>query len=505
MTVPTGGWTLSINDSGAGAAVTATLAAGTYYWSTADTIGGGTASLLSAISTSLNLAATTDTITVTLSAGESGTGKLTITSSGSTTIAWVSTDWRDLMGFASDLAAGTTWTSPSQVRNLWLPDCFYNAPNAVDDAFRGWRESDLRENENAAGYGWAHMGQEKVVNAISWHAVSRSRIWQANESTTNASWERFCRDGIWGVAGWGTPGGPLRFHPDADSNALYATYRPFQLQNIQPSPAMDGWAAGPWVVSLPRLVQVPGTESIGLGWGLAASAAEFASIFPGIPVPTSIWPMQDAALPLVDTVAALNLNTGNASGAELMQQSNETLAGRYSMAFDGIASHVRGTATTVLDLTTGNFAVFWRFKVNATETPAGGHFFVRKKSSSAGTNGWAVKFNGSNGYLEAILDSSSSTEVSALISVNHDDGAWHYAMAVVNRTAATLELYSDLGSASVSIAAHAGASLTNATYFGLGDTNGNFNAAVIADYSYMAAWNGGTMPTAANFATLRNA
>lgn len=265
VTVPTGGWTLSINDSGAGGAVTATLPAGKYYWNSADGDGGGSSSLLTAISDALNLAATTDTITVTLSADESGTGRVTITSSGATVITWVSTDWRDVMGFTVNLTSNTTWTGPSQARSIWLPSCAYNAPNGIDATFRGWREADYRSVENAAGYAWAHMGQEKVVTWLRWASIARSKVWQANETLANESWERFARDAIWGEAGWGTPGGPLRFYPSAASSTVFGTYMAMDYTQLNPQPYFDGFAGGPWRIELERLVAVPGALDEGVG------------------------------------------------------------------------------------------------------------------------------------------------------------------------------------------------------------------------------------------------
>lgn len=259
VTVPTGGWTGTIDDSGGASAATWTVAAGTYYLSS----GADSYSLIDAFAAALNSAAPTDTIAVTLSAGESGTGKVTITSTGSTAIAFTSTDLRDLLGFETNLSAGTSWTGTMQARSLWLPNCPYKAPNGVG-VWRGWREADARSVENAAGYVFNHMGQEKEVNELSWNSVSRSLIWAANEATVNASWERFARDCIWGVAAWGTPGGPLRFYPDAADSGIYATYKVPGYTSIRPEPLIQDYVAGTWRVVLPRLVVDPGSVDDGL-------------------------------------------------------------------------------------------------------------------------------------------------------------------------------------------------------------------------------------------------
>jgi hypothetical protein len=257
ITVPTGGWTLTVNDSGAGGGVTATMPAGTYFWSSPDFVGGGTQSFVAAFVDALNLAAPTDTLAATLDAGELGTGTFTLTSSGTTTVTWLSTDLRDLLGFAANLSAGTSWTGPSQVRSLWLPSCPYNAPNQIDATFRGWREADYRGQENAAGYVWAHMGQQKIVAWLRWASVERAKVWEANETTANASFERFAQDAIWGVAAWGTAGGPVRFYPDAADSDVWATYMVPDFRRIEPQPYHEGWVGGPWRIELPRLVLIP--------------------------------------------------------------------------------------------------------------------------------------------------------------------------------------------------------------------------------------------------------
>lgn len=241
-TVPTGGWATTV---GAG---TATITAGTYYAQT----------LLTEVGTRFATAGGT-TCTATASLGEAGTGLVTITFGVAKAITWVNTDIRDILGFAANSGAATVHTGTKQMRGVWLPDCAYKAPNAVSATWRGHRESDFRAAENAAGYVFAHMGQEKEVTELSWHAVTRARIWIANETTANASLERFVRDSLWGVAVGGTAGGPMRFYPDAANDAVYATYSCPDMAAFRPEPTFDGWAGGPWRVVFPRLVVVPGT------------------------------------------------------------------------------------------------------------------------------------------------------------------------------------------------------------------------------------------------------
>jgi hypothetical protein len=230
ITVPTGGWTATVGGG------TATIVAGSYYAKT----------LLTAVGTAFASAAST-TCTAVGSHGEAGTGLVTITFGSAKAIVWVSTDLRDILGFATDSASATSHVGTMQMRGVWLPNCAYKAPNGIG-AWRGWRESDFRSAENAAGYVFAHMGQEKEVTELSWHAVERARVWTANETSDNTSWERFHRDCLWGVASWGTAGGPVRFYPDAADSATYVVYKVPDASMIKPQPFYADWAGGPWTV-----------------------------------------------------------------------------------------------------------------------------------------------------------------------------------------------------------------------------------------------------------------
>lgn len=497
ITVPTGGWTGTIDDSGAGAAATFAVPAGTYYLSSPDIAGGGTKSLMAAFRDALNAAATTDTIGVTASVSESGTGKVTITSSGTAAIVWTSTDLRDLLGFTTNLAAGTTWTGSCQARSLWLPDCPYDAPNELDGTWWGEPEADMRGSRNAAGYVWSHKGSSCVVlDGLSWEAVSRHKAILANEITVNESWERFVRDGIWGDAAWGTTGGPVRLYPDAELSAAYGTYAIAELGEVKLGHFSPGYVAGSRKIPMPVLVQVPGTETEGL-WRLPATAAEWVATFPAIATPTNLWPLQESGSTFGDAIGGKDL-TGTATTAQV---TGDPLS-RYAVEFQNATSaRLRPASTADLDLTTNNFTLFFRFKVAAAESPASGHHLARKRSSSAGTDGWALKFAGSGGNLVLAFDSPAAAQTTGTAALSVDDGQWHFAMVVIDRTGGNMYIYTDLETTITSISAHAGGSLTNATFFGFGDTNGNLNASAIIDYSYAAAWVG-TALTAADFATI---
>jgi hypothetical protein len=250
--VPTGGWAGTIDDSDAAGAVVWTLAAGTYYLP----------ELLVALAAALNLAAPADTITVAVSNSETGTGKVTITSSGNGTLEWTDPELRDLLGYTGNLTlvAATANTAANQACSLWLADCPYDADNEIGD-WLGWRRTDAATVMSAAGAVFARVGQSHRRARLFWTAASRHKAVEANESTTNESFEKFLYDGVWGFASWGQPTGPIRFFPDADEG-VYVEYAVVLPREFAPQKFVDGWAGGPWTVGFEELiVQSSGTAA----------------------------------------------------------------------------------------------------------------------------------------------------------------------------------------------------------------------------------------------------
>lgn len=121
FTVPSGGWDLSLTETGGGGASgTVTVAAGDYYLN-------GATSFNDALETALD-AVGNATYTVTQSdADESGTGKTTISATGggvtAFAITWTDTDQRDQLGFTGNVSGALTYTSTNRAKGLWLPTC----------------------------------------------------------------------------------------------------------------------------------------------------------------------------------------------------------------------------------------------------------------------------------------------------------------------------------------------------------------------------------------------
>ncbi len=215
-------------------------------------------SLLSAFATALT-AATGQTWTVTGSLAEGGTGQVTIATTPASTLTWnTGYDLQDILGFSSNLASGTSWTSTYAARSVWLPNCPYVAH--VGGAFEGMTETDATWQESAAGdvFGWS--GQKKTVLSVRWDAITAARCWLVSETTYNQSFERFFLDVIFGEAAWAaSPGGPIRFYRDAAVDNVYTAYKSTGTKDF--NLPVFGEAAGLlYRVELPRLVKLPRAE-----------------------------------------------------------------------------------------------------------------------------------------------------------------------------------------------------------------------------------------------------
>ena len=96
-----------------------------------------------------------------------------------------------------------------------------------------------------------------VANTIEWQNCSRAKVRTAYESTTNESFQTFWIDGILAEKAWATPGGPIRWYPDADTDGTsfnYAVVNPGKT--FRPERVVQNWT-GLYPVLLERLIKVP--------------------------------------------------------------------------------------------------------------------------------------------------------------------------------------------------------------------------------------------------------
>lgn len=258
ITIPTGGWAVDLTDQDAGP-TTVTIPAGTYYHSTADS----TANDLVAEFASQANAAMGQTWTVTIAAGESGTGKVTIGCTGTTcTINFTTGEiaLSELLGFpdtGSALSGSTSYTSPDQAQAIWLPISPPQVLNGGDSGWQGHWETDQQIKETAHGNVFSVMGRDKrIIDDLMWAAQTRAKTWRVDEETVNASFEQFMRDGIHGIKEWGTSTGPIRWYPDADTDGTSVHLSAVGFRNWRPNIVRSHFV-GRWDIAMRRLVQVP--------------------------------------------------------------------------------------------------------------------------------------------------------------------------------------------------------------------------------------------------------
>jgi hypothetical protein len=251
ITVPTGGWSMALTDA-LGGPTTCTIAAGTYYHSS-------DGSLSITLPEQIALAANTvmgETWTCTVAAGESASGKYTLGCSGATcTVTFTDSELRDLLGFTGDLSGSTSYLSPSQAQGLWLASQGYQKKNG---GVGGSWKTDQQSTVTASGHVYSVVGRKYRHTSIIWPMETRAKCWAENETTTNESFEQFLIDGIWAGASWGTSTGPLRFYPDADTDATFGTFSALGLEEWDPVELVEHFAGGRWQIVLPRLIEVPG-------------------------------------------------------------------------------------------------------------------------------------------------------------------------------------------------------------------------------------------------------
>lgn len=250
ITVPTAGWAVALTDQ-SGGPTTITIPAGTYYHSSA----GSEAEDFAATIATLANAAMTQTWTCTVAAGESASGKYTISCTGSTcTVTFTDTEVRDIMGYTGNLSGSTSYASTNQAKGLFLPTRpFHNANGG--GSWRGGWETNLQGQENPSGHFHGVMGRKKRVMRLAWNAEPRRKAWVANETTTGESWEQFLIDCIWAGESYFDVAGPVRWYPDAAIDGVYGTYSvPVSEYNPEQFTQDSTFA---WRIVINRMIEEP--------------------------------------------------------------------------------------------------------------------------------------------------------------------------------------------------------------------------------------------------------
>lgn len=255
ITIPAGGWDIAVVETGGGGASdTVTIPAGTYYWSSPNSV-----EFHTVIEGYFNSATLNAAYSCSISAGENGTGKVTITASGGSVTAvaltWTDTELRDLCGFTGNVSGSLSYTSTNHAQALWLPNYGWQGRHG-DASFTGHPISDKQDMVNSAGYYFGVAGQTRYESALTWPMCADAKTNTISESTTNESFQTFLEDGIHAGKSWATVGGPIRFYADADTDTTYTTWSVPGMAEYSPQRIRDQWD-GYWRIELPRLVKVP--------------------------------------------------------------------------------------------------------------------------------------------------------------------------------------------------------------------------------------------------------
>lgn len=219
ITVPVGGWSISVAITGApGSPFVVTIPAGT-YWS------GST--LLSELQTQLDAASGADgpwSVTVNLS-DEVGTGLINIKNDTHTfTITWTSTDLRDVLGFTATLTpAALSFSGTRHLRGVWLPDCVIDSEYGAEAGYTETDRSTLLSNGGDISV--TAYGVERVrMGTTRWSMVTRPKARVSGETTVGASYEAWLLDTHSGRRSYFGTSPQVRVYHDS-GGAVVATVR----------------------------------------------------------------------------------------------------------------------------------------------------------------------------------------------------------------------------------------------------------------------------------------
>jgi len=198
---------------------------------------------------------TGDTVTVTGSWGEAGTGKVTIASTATLAINWGSaTDLRDLLGFTGNLSGSASYTSTNHARGVWLPDCPMAAKYGPNDD--GHTKTDRTESQGPRGGSSALVFQSRVIlPLVRWSHVTRARARVAGESVTGESFERWWRYTHGGELAYFKVCPRVKLYWDADLSSATAYFLRGR-DSTEMERAVEDWA-GLFPIELVNSIKVP--------------------------------------------------------------------------------------------------------------------------------------------------------------------------------------------------------------------------------------------------------
>lgn len=229
ITVPTGGWTVSITEVPA-ATSTYTIPAGNYYLTS-------TTSLLTTLSAGLTANATlAGTYSCVISDDAStSTGKVTLSATGITTfsVTWTSTALRDALGWTGNTSGALTFTSQSASPYIFLPNVKRANPMAPD-GYQGLPVTDGTVTVSPSGTSKSIKYATRYIDSLEFRFLLGSKTWTTWEVVTNESLESFYASTI-------GEGAPFRYHFDRANDSSHASYRSLAIGSMSVVPAIPGF------------------------------------------------------------------------------------------------------------------------------------------------------------------------------------------------------------------------------------------------------------------------
>jgi len=240
ITIPTGGYIITVTEDAGARTSNVTIDAGDYYWTSG--VSGGN-SLVAQLKAELDGDATLlGTYTVSIDdADPGGTGKLTISVAGSASTFGIS-DWdqtgsdttlMDLCGFTGVVPDGASATGAEHVEYLWMPNVVRSSPQSPDGDL-GYEFADFSISYAPSGETTRIAHNRNFRDNLEFRKVHASKVWITHEVNTNESLQKFWRDVIY-------LGKAVRYHKDRATDATYVDWVVVDGGMLQPEPEEDGW------------------------------------------------------------------------------------------------------------------------------------------------------------------------------------------------------------------------------------------------------------------------
>lgn len=241
ITVPTGGWTLTLTITAIGGPCTITMTAGAYTVTT----------FLAALKTALDAASGADgAFGVTINTTDrTGTGIVTITHATQTfTLVPGSTEMLGLLGMASMTPAALTFSGARPMRGVWLPDS--DISSTYGDGDEGHTEIDAGRTVSPTGQvrGLAYATRVRQP-WIRWANVTRARARTSAEAALGDSFETWWLDTHSGRYTYFGSSPKVIVYSDSDTSTVLGTYRLIDRRTTEMVQAAPPWN-GLWSIEI---------------------------------------------------------------------------------------------------------------------------------------------------------------------------------------------------------------------------------------------------------------